>query len=221
MTSQPKDQQSRDAGLDIPNRQYSMSYNAPTVPRSNSQQSFRAFNVPVSQAQDVLPSQGWGEAQARGSPNIFDTEMASDHTSDRRASVSNHPTPTTSHQGSSNTSYSPQQIDDSDPTHPSRNQNTGPTTSFFNPSAPFSGFTPPADAGFPHGGRGIMAEPDQFGMQPAWDLGPDPVLPGPPTGLSPLGESGWRQMLERMTWSGDALGSEATWRPPPANAHGP
>ncbi|MCJ1248379.1 hypothetical protein MMC30_005596 [Trapelia coarctata] len=218
MTTQPQDQQSHGTSLDIPTSHYPIDFNAPTLPRTSSQQSFQRFNAPVSQAQDVLPSQGWGETQPRGSDGIFDTEMSSEHTSDRRASVSNHPTPTTSHQGSSNTSYSPQQIDDSDPTHASRNPNPGPTTSFFNPSAPFSGFTPPADAGFTHGGRGIMPEPDQFGMQPSWDLGHDHVLPGPATGLSPLG---WQQMLEGMTWDRNPLGSEPSWRPPPASTHGP
>jgi hypothetical protein len=66
-----------------------------------------------------------------------------------------------------------------------------------------------------------MPEPDQFGMPPTWDLGPDHGLPGPGTGLSPLGESGWQQMLEGMAWERNPLGGEAGWRgPPPASTHG-
>ena len=65
-----------------------------------------------------------------------------------------------------------------------------------------------------------MSEPEHFGMQPGWELGPEHVLPGTTTGLSPLNDAGWRQMLEGMQWDGPPIGPESSWRGTPTSAHG-
>jgi hypothetical protein len=192
-------EQRRTSVLDVPDTNFSMSYN---VPSGSPQPTYNPFNVSAPQSHDILPSRTWPESHS-----TFDTEMSSDPTSNRQGSISNHPTPSTSHQGSSNTSYSPPHIDESDAIHATTHHPTANLpSSFFHPSAPFSGFSPPPDAA--------------FGMQPTWDLGADHGLPGASTGMSPLGDVGWRQMLEGMSWDGNQLGTDGGWRPTPTSTHG-
>lgn len=218
-----------DPGLEIPGTRFSMSsFSVPTREHRTPQQSYRNFNAPPTQMQGILPGQGWGEKYP-GRPdgnalnhmincNAFDTEMSSDHTSDRHQSLSNHPTPTTSHHGSSNTSYSPQNNDDVDPSHHNtESAGQGATTSFFNSSAPFAEFNPAADAGFTQSGGRNTSEANHYAMPSVWEIGQDPDIST--SGLSPLGDAGWRNMLEGMGWDESTVGVDPSWRPQITDTH--
>ena len=159
----------------------------------------------------------WGEKYAGGpdggalnqtqSKGVFDTEMSADNNSDRQNSLSNYPTPETSRHSSSNTSYSPSHIDESIPSNASGTTNR-PTDAYFDPLASFASFHPTTASHFP-------PTPDQSGdhnhaftIPPGWEIGRDGVLvPSSNTGLTPLADSGWTQMMEGMGWSGADLGT--------------
>jgi hypothetical protein len=145
----------------------------------------------------------------------FDTELSPDQTSERHASLSGQPTPTTSHQASSNTSYSPTGQADPDPTGDvaSAARPAGPY--FHAPTPSFTGFTPPAHTYATSPDR-AMVDPDGFTMPASWDLGPDSgFMPGPEAVLSPMGEAGWSQMLDGMGWDGAGGAGGTAWRPMP------
>ena len=197
----------------FPSNQYSMpTFSVPTREHRTPQQHIRRSNAPPTQLQGLLSGQGWGEkfpggpeGEAMNSHNMFDTEMSPDHTSDWGNSLSNHPTPTNSNNSSSNTSYSPPHIEDTESTHTS----TGPSaaaTGFLHPSTSFAGYTPPANAQY-HLPIPAGSADSNYVIPPGWEIGPGGVVPSASTGLSPIGESGWTQMLEGMGWDGSALGA--------------
>ena len=192
-------------------------FSVPTREHRPPQQHARHFNAPPTQMQGVIPGQGWGEKfptgpQQTSNRQIFDTEMSSDHTSDRQNSVSNLPTPTNSHQSSSNTSYSPH-AEDSESTHP-----PATTEAFFEQGTSFPSFTQSTDPHFPSHSLG-RGDTDNYVIPPGWDISPEGVVPSATTGLSPMGENGWTQMLEGMGWDGSALGAgEVIWPLPSQTA---
>ncbi|MCJ1286276.1 hypothetical protein MMC26_005621 [Xylographa opegraphella] len=218
--------ESPDSGLDIPSTRYRMtSFTVPTREHRSPLQNYGQPNDPSSQLQGAASNHGWSEVFTGGpdgnmshirSNNNFDTEMSSDHTSDRHHSISNHPTPTTSHHGSSNTSYSPQNNDDMDPSQQPPVHNTAGPSPYYNPSVPFAAFTPSAEGGFPQADGRMISDAEQYSVHPVWELGQDPGLPA--SGLSPLGE-GWRHMLDGMGWDGHTVGMDASWRPQQTSTH--
>ena len=90
-------------------------------------------------------------------------------------------------------------------------ETTGPPPNpfSFQPTAPFAGFTPPPSDHFPSAPRGL-GESDQFTLPLNWDMGSAGPA-GQGTGMSPLGETGWSQMLE-MGWEGP-IEANGEWRP--------
>ena len=197
-------------------------FNIPTREHRSPQQGSQRFNPAAVPSPGVMPYQIWSNKYGSGTDapplhkSAFDTEMVSEPTSSERhgsLSNSNHPTPATSHHGSSNTSYSPSSLDVPDapdmPHQPQQQQQqhmpetTGPSPHPFNfqQTAPFAGFTPP-----PRG----LGESDQFTLPLNWDMGSAGPA-GQATGMSPLGEAGWSQMLE-MGWEG-AIEVNGEWRP--------
>ena len=201
--------------FDVPTREH-------RSPRQGSQHS-NAVAVP---SPGVMPYQIWSSKYGPGTDALplhkstLDTEMVSEPTgSERHGSLpnSNHPTPTTSHHGSSNTSYSPSSLDVPDATDVSHQQQqhmpeaTGPPPNpfSFQQTAPFAAFTPPPSDQFPSAPRGL-AESDQFTLPLNWDMGSAGPA-GQGTGMSPLGEAGWSQMLE-MGWDG-TMEANGGWRP--------
>ena len=211
---------SSDTPLDIATSHYSMSsFSVPTREHHSPQQSNQQYTGQSVQSSGILASQNWGGRYATSSDasslhkSTFDTEMSSDQAcSDRQASLSNsnHPTPATSHHGSSNTSYSPPSVESGDvDAQRHGSESTAPSHSYgFQPSAAFSGFTPPPDQ-FSEPSR-VMAESDQYTLPLNWDMGSAGV-PAPGTGMSPLNEAGWTQMYE-MGWDG-SMESGGGWRP--------
>ena len=204
----------------IPGAQYSMNtFSVPTREHRSPRQGYGVYGAP---AQGVLPSQNsWAEkfsSELAGNglhhSNTFDTEMSSDQISDRNNSVSNHPTPATSLHGSSNTSYSPPQHDEVTPEN-----STGAAAPYYTHSAPFGGYVASSDVGYSHQAGHAIPETEKYPIQAEWELPTDEELPYPSTGMSPLGDAGWRQMLEGMSWDGAPLGPDTSWRPPQTNAH--
>ena len=219
--------ESPDSGLDIPNNRYRMtSFTVPTREHRSPLQNYGPMNGPPAHLQGAASNHSWNETFAGGpdanmnhiqSTNNFDTEMSSDRTSDRHHSISNHPTPTTSHHGSSNTSYSPQNNDDLDPSHQVPVNTTSGPSAYFNPSVPFAAFSSSAEGGFPQVDGRLIPDPEHYSVHPGWELGHDSGLPNP--GLSPLGD-GWRHMLDGMGWDGHPVGVDSSWRPQQTSAHG-
>ena len=219
--------ESPDSGLDMPSNRYRMtSFTVPTREHRSPLQNYGQHNGPPTHLQGAQANRGWNEAFAGGhdgnmnhiqSSNNFDTEMSSDHTSDRHHSISNHPTPPTSHHGSSNTSYSPQNNDDMDPSHQGPANTTSVPPTYFDPSVPFSAFTPSVEGGFPQADGRMIPDPEHYTVHPGWELGQDSGLPT--TGLSSLGE-GWRHMLDGMGWDGHTVGVDPAWRPQQTSSHG-
>ena len=170
--------------------------------------------TPGGKCESLLPDSRWSPFTQRSSNTnfgpfaAFDTEM-SDHASDERHSTSNEPTPSTSHQASSHTSYSPPHEEDEIPdNHHSLQQSSGstaPMTAFYS-SAPFPGFNPPPEANFPSPSPG-REDHNNFTLPSGWEVGSSGVALGSTTGFSPLGEGGWTQMLDGMGWDGAALGA--------------
>ncbi|MCJ1418011.1 hypothetical protein MMC32_004356 [Xylographa parallela] len=218
--------ESPDSGLDMPSNRYRMtSFTVPTREHRSPLQNYGQHNGPPTHLQGAQANRGWNEAFAGGhdgnmnhiqSSNNFDTEMSSDHTSDRHHSISNHPTPPTSHHGSSNTSYSPQNNDDMDPSHQGPANTTSVPPTYFDPSVPFSAFTPSVEGGFPQADGRMIPDPEHYTVHPGWELGQDSGLPT--TGLSSLGE-GWRHMLDGMGWDGHTVGVDPAWRPQQTSSH--
>lgn len=131
------------------------------------------------------------DAGAMSSSRPFELEISSDCASERQHSLCGHPTPAPSH-GSSNTSYSPPNIEDSDYTgHHNAN--------FYNPSNALDKYSAPVDSQF-HPSSG--PHPGDYGISHGWEVTPDGVvLPSAATDMSPMGGTGWPHMLEPI-WHG-------------------
>lgn len=202
------------------------SFSLPNREQLTPQHRYNRYNGPPTQMQGVILDQGWGEkyparpeigtANNSHASQIVDTDMSSEQASDRQSSLlSDHQTPLNSRQPSSNTSYSPPTVDDC--SHPTITTN-GPSTVSFDSTDQFTGFTPTSDTHFPHSPDNPSGqEPNGFTIPAGWEVGADGALhvqPGASTGLSPLGESGWTQILEGMGWDGNGLdaGGEVPWR---------
>ena len=218
---------SLDGGVGSSN-QYSMStFSLPNREQLIPQHHYNRYNAPPNQMQGVILDQGWGEKYPAGPDistsnnshpsQIIDTDMSSEQASDRHSSLlSDRQTPLNSHQASSNTSsYSPPTINDG--SHPTITA-SGPSTVFFDSSNQFTGFTPTSDSHFPHNPNNSNGQNSNgFTIPTGWEVEVEGALhaqPGASTGLSPLGESGWTQILEGMGWDGNDLGAggEVPWR---------
>lgn len=129
----------------------------------------------------------------------FDTDMSS---SDQQTTGSNQPTPNLSHHSSSNTSYSsPHLADDANP-NAQLSATTDSNPAFFGAEHSFAGFTPPEDQSqYPLPGPAKIDADFE-----AWRAGPPGGTPSAGTGLSPMGEGEWTQIMEGMGWDGAVLG---------------
>ncbi|KAA6406978.1 MAG: Fungal specific transcription factor [Lasallia pustulata] len=131
----------------------------------------------------------------------FETGMSSD----QQTINSNQPTPNTSHHSSSNTSYSsPHLADDANP-NCNLNGSADSHPAFFGGDSSFAGFTPPEDHSQYSLPGPAKADAGVGGYEP-WRSNPVVGTPSAGTGLSPLGEGEWTQIMEGMGWDGGVLG---------------
>ena len=234
-SSRPSDNHSATSGTH-PQSDFSRShFSMPTREHRSPQQSQRRFNAPPTQAQGVLLGNGWGEKfpggpdghalekayDKRWSGNAvpsshahtqFDTEMSSDQTSDRHTSLSNHQTPPNSLHSSSNTSYSPPDVGDADPSSRPPGMRNHPQATFFDPSGTFTSFSPPSQDHYPHS-PGNTSERD-YAIPPGWEVGPDGVLiPSSAADLAQMSDPGWAGMLENIGWDPNSMSqADMHWR---------
>lgn len=148
----------------------------------------------------------------------MDVDISPTNGSSEHHSSSGHPTPsTTSHKSSSRTSYSPHRTDEASGSQYQTGITTAPsphTATFFTSENNFAGYSPGAQQFF-------ASTPGQytdgsFTIPPGWDFqnGHTGMTPdnrtGPTaslqTGLSPLEEGGWANMLDEFGWDGSAGG---------------
>lgn len=150
----------------------------------------------------IFPSQGWSERFTSNEPtgmnpimsnNIsngtFDTEMSENTTQSSNTSTGLTPQSTTSYHSSSNTEYTPPQVQD---------ESNGPSASMpmnFKQTS----FSPQQSSGTgkSHGN----GQEDPFKIPPGWENS---------TGLTPSGYSvmspgeGWEKMMQGMSWDGQS-----------------
>lgn len=227
-----------DGSLGIPSTEYAMNtFSVPTREQRNSARDFQQrFDETRAEMPPMHLNQGWADKfhdRTTMSPiaNQFDRELVSDRTSDGQNSLSSHPTPPTSHHGSSNTSsYSPPNLDDLEHASSSRHGLDGsssgggggggphhhpPPDAFFDAAttAPFAGFLPPPPPppgnhpAYSTGAEGVvvvLSDADQFSLAPNW-------------GLDAEATAGWSQMLETLGWDPNSTlattGAQGPWRP--------
>ena len=175
---------------------------------------------PDGHALDKAYDKGW-DGNAINVSHIhtpFDTEMSSEHTSDRQTPLSNHETsPNSLH--SSNTSYSPPHRDDSDPTSRPQVMGNLPPATFFDTSGAFASFSPPSQGHYPHSPPNTNDQ--DYAIPPGWELGPDGTLiPNAAAELGQMSDSGWAGMLENISWDPSSLShADLHWREGPPDDH--
>lgn len=167
-------------------------------------------------------SQGWAHGQQERSyetVNSIELEM-SDHASGGRHSTGL--TPFNSHPPSSTTSHS--SPSDGDPNSAYEKWASNPKGS--PPNMPYLGyprpnanqFTPPSESEItapPVEAPGDQQHDDgSFTTTAGWRLESTGDTPNPTAGMTPLGESGWAQVLGGMGWDGDALLADGLAWPP-------
>ena len=215
--SQPLPQDNMDLDVGPPPQYNVSSFNVPTRERQYSQS---ANPYGPGHPSGVMMRQGFSrihDGYVMNSARPFEMEIASDCASDRQNSLSGHPTPVPSHH-SSNTSYSPTNIEDPehaghhDPIVGTRHH----TANFYNPPNTFNGFPAPIDPRFQ---TNSGPNPGGYGIPHGWDVSPDGiVLPSVTTGMSPMGEPGWSNMLDNLSWDAGQIPGEVPWRPSPSGS---
>ncbi|KAI9873216.1 MAG: hypothetical protein M1830_000701 [Pleopsidium flavum] len=159
----------------------------------------------------VMSGYDHGERMADGDfMHKMDMDLSSNNGSSEHHSSSNHPTPsTTSHKGSSRTSYSPPQTDEAPATQYHTIIANGPSpnaAAFFDSDNNFTDYSPGAQ-------QFLAPTPGQdndgaFVIPPGWDLqgGHTGMTPDRQTGaaldlqtgLMPFGDDGWGNMLDDL-----------------------
>jgi len=174
--------------------------------------------VPVN-LHGVMPGHDYGEKLPGGDPmHNMDIDMSSNNGGSEHYSSSGHPTPsTTSNKSSSRTSYSPPHIDEAAATQYHTSITTAPspnTAAFFDSDNTFTGYSSGTQQFFaPTPGQD---NDGAFVIPPGWDfqaghtgMTPDNragATPSLQTGLNPLEEGGWANMLEDFGWDGSTNG---------------